>query len=53
MLSTEVDELIELMDRVLVFREGELFAELTQAQLSRSALVSAFFGYDDGQAVSK
>ena len=53
MLSTEVDELIELMDRVLVFREGELFAELTHAQLSRSALVSAFFGYDDGQAVSK
>ena len=53
MLSTEVDELIELMDRVLVFREGELFAELTQAQLSRSALVSAFFGYDDGRAVPK
>ena len=28
MLSTEVDELIELMDRVLVFREGSVFAEL-------------------------
>ena len=28
MLSTEVIELVELMDRVLVFREGELFREL-------------------------
>jgi ABC-type sugar transport system ATPase subunit len=52
MLSTEVDELIELMDRVLVFREGELFAELSREQLSRGALVAAFFG-EAGREVSE
>ncbi len=44
MLSTEVDEHVELMDRVLVFREHELSVELPREQLSRDALVSAFFG---------
>jgi ABC-type sugar transport system ATPase subunit len=44
MLSTEVDELVELMDRVLVFRESELFAELTREEASREALIGAFFG---------
>ena len=44
MLSTELDEHIELMDRVLVFRDHELFREITQASLSRHALVAAFFG---------
>jgi ABC-type sugar transport system ATPase subunit len=44
MLSTEVDEHVELMDRVLVFREHELFREIDRASLSRQALVSAFFG---------
>jgi ABC-type sugar transport system ATPase subunit len=50
MLSTEVDELVELMDRVLVFRERELFAELSREQLSREALISAFFGDDEGRS---
>ena len=44
MLSTEVDEHVELMDRVLVFREHELFRELDRSELSRNALVGAFFG---------
>jgi ABC-type sugar transport system ATPase subunit len=44
MLSTELDEHVELMDRVLVFREHELFCELERDELSREALVSAFFG---------
>jgi ABC-type sugar transport system ATPase subunit len=44
MLSTEVDEHVELMDRVLVLREHELSRELDRAELSRDALVSAFFG---------
>jgi ABC-type sugar transport system ATPase subunit len=44
MLSTEVDELIELMDRVLVFREGSVFAELGRDELSRERLVASFFG---------
>ncbi|HVV58333.1 MAG TPA: sugar ABC transporter ATP-binding protein [Gaiellaceae bacterium] len=46
MLSTEVDELLELMDRVLVFREHELFAELPRRELERERLVGAFFGSD-------
>ena len=44
MLSTELDEHVELMDRVLVFREHELFREFDRSELSRKALVSAFFG---------
>jgi ABC-type sugar transport system ATPase subunit len=44
MLSTELDEHVELMDRVLVFREHDLFCELDRGELSREALVSAFFG---------
>jgi ABC-type sugar transport system ATPase subunit len=44
MLSTELDEHVELMDRVLVFREHDLFCELGRSELSREALVSAFFG---------
>ncbi|MFE2430709.1 sugar ABC transporter ATP-binding protein [Streptomyces sp. NPDC059373] len=44
MLSTEVDEHIELMDRVLVFREGTLSATLDRKELTRQSLVAAFFG---------
>lgn len=44
MLSTEIDEHTELMDRVLVFREGEVFSELSRAELSRETLVARFFG---------
>jgi ABC-type sugar transport system ATPase subunit/ribose/xylose/arabinose/galactoside ABC-type transport system permease subunit len=44
MLSTEVDEHLELMDRVLVFRDGRPAAELGRAALSRAAIVRAFFG---------
>ncbi|MEU1193222.1 sugar ABC transporter ATP-binding protein [Streptomyces sp. NPDC005859] len=49
MLSSEVDEHVELMDRVLVFREGSLATELTREELNRERLVDAFFG---GAAVS-
>jgi ABC-type sugar transport system ATPase subunit len=48
MLSTEVDEQVELMDRVLVFRDQELSAELRRERLSRHSLVSAFFGLEGG-----
>jgi ABC-type sugar transport system ATPase subunit len=44
MLSTELDEHVQLMDRVLVFREHELFREFDRSRLSRKALVAAFFG---------
>jgi ABC-type sugar transport system ATPase subunit len=44
MLSTEVEEHVELMDRVLVFREGRVNRELARGELSRQAIVGAFFG---------
>jgi ABC-type sugar transport system ATPase subunit len=44
MLSTELDEHVELMDRVLVFREHALFREFGRHEVSRDALVAAFFG---------
>jgi ABC-type sugar transport system ATPase subunit len=44
MLSTELEEHLNLMDRVLVFRSGTLARELTHAEASREALVSAYFG---------
>lgn len=44
MLSTEVDEHIELMDRVLVFDDFECTRELTHSEMTRSALVASFFG---------
>jgi len=47
MLSTEVEEHIELMDRVLVFRENELAAEFTKGELDRDRLVGSFFS-DEG-----
>ena len=50
MLSSEVDELIELMDRVVVFREGTVFAELPRHRLTRNGLVARFFGHDDEEA---
>jgi ABC-type sugar transport system ATPase subunit len=44
MLSSEVDEHVELMDRVLVFRENSVFAELPRERLKRTSLTAAFFG---------
>jgi ABC-type sugar transport system ATPase subunit len=49
MLSTEVDEHVELMDRVVVFREGAAFCTLAREQLTRTALVRAFFGQGAGR----
>jgi ABC-type sugar transport system ATPase subunit/ribose/xylose/arabinose/galactoside ABC-type transport system permease subunit len=50
MLSTEVDEHLELMDRVLVFREGAPAAEVDRESLTRAALVTEFFGPADADA---
>jgi ABC-type sugar transport system ATPase subunit len=47
MLSTELIELVELMDRVLVFREGELFRELPREGLTRARLVASYFGREE------
>jgi ABC-type sugar transport system ATPase subunit len=44
MLSTEIDEHLELMDRVLVFREGGVVSDIARDDLSRNGLVASFFG---------
>ncbi|WP_324650618.1 sugar ABC transporter ATP-binding protein [Georgenia sp. H159] len=44
LLSTEVDELVHLADRVLVFEDGEVSADLTGEEITREAIVSAYFG---------
>ena len=46
MLSTEVDELVELMDRVLVFKDHRLEVELDRGQLTRELLVASYFGQE-------
>jgi ribose/xylose/arabinose/galactoside ABC-type transport system permease subunit/ABC-type Mn2+/Zn2+ transport system ATPase subunit len=51
MLSTEVDEHLELMDRILVFRDGEPAAELGSEGLTRTAIVREFFGPAEDAAV--
>ncbi|HZZ55016.1 MAG TPA: sugar ABC transporter ATP-binding protein [Trebonia sp.] len=43
-LSTEVDELVQLADRVIVFRDHEAVAEIPRSALSREAIVAAYFG---------
>lgn len=45
LLSSEVEELIELVDRVLVFRDQEVFAELGSGDLSSDTIVAAYFGH--------
>ncbi|MFV0434027.1 MAG: sugar ABC transporter ATP-binding protein [Leucobacter sp.] len=44
MLSTEVDEHIELMDRVLVFDDFECTREFAHSEMTRNNLVASFFG---------
>ncbi|MDE0545991.1 sugar ABC transporter ATP-binding protein [Microbacterium sp. C7(2022)] len=50
MLSSEVEELVELVDRVLVFRDQAVFAEIPREQLTSEAVVAAYFGQQIGQA---
>ncbi|WP_345068274.1 sugar ABC transporter ATP-binding protein [Leifsonia kafniensis] len=50
MLSSEIDEHLDLMDRVLVFREQSLFAEIAHNELTREKLVAAYFGQEEGNA---
>jgi ABC-type sugar transport system ATPase subunit len=44
LLSTELEEHIELLDRVLVFREHAVVDELTGPRLTRQSLLAGFFG---------
>lgn len=50
MLSSEVDELVELVDRVLVFRDQRVFAEIPRESLTTEAVVAAYFGQQIGSA---
>ncbi|KAB1652849.1 sugar ABC transporter ATP-binding protein [Pseudoclavibacter chungangensis] len=50
MLSSEVDELVELVDRVLVFRDQAVFAEIPRKSLTTEAVVAAYFGQETGAA---
>jgi len=50
MLSSEVEELVELVDRVLVFRDSEVFAEIPRKSLTMDAVVAAYFGQQIGSA---
>jgi ABC-type sugar transport system ATPase subunit len=43
-LSSEVDELVDLADRVLVFRDQTVFAEIPHTGLSTESIVAAYFG---------
>ncbi|WP_051808255.1 sugar ABC transporter ATP-binding protein [Actinoplanes subtropicus] len=43
-LSSEVDELVHLADRVLVFKDGRVSALLQGDEVTRSAIVAAYFG---------
>jgi ribose transport system ATP-binding protein len=44
LLSTEVEEFLRVCDRVLVFREGHVFAELPREMMSMSSIIAAMFG---------
>lgn len=44
MLSSEVDELVHLMDRVVVLHDGAVSAELDGDHVTADAIVAAYFG---------
>src|SRR5262249_53766084 len=43
-LSTEIEEIVALCDRVLVFREAEVFATLSGEPLTGDNVIAAMFG---------
>ncbi|MCG2621975.1 sugar ABC transporter ATP-binding protein [Arthrobacter sp. I2-34] len=43
-LSSEVEEHVELVDRVLVFRNQSVSAEIGRAEIGNQAIVAAYFG---------
>jgi ABC-type sugar transport system ATPase subunit len=45
MLSTELEEHLSLMDRILVFHAGSCVSELSRDTVSRERLVAAYFGH--------
>ena len=43
-LSTEIEEVVRLCDRVIVFREQQIAARLTRPKLSSELVIAAMFG---------
>jgi ABC-type sugar transport system ATPase subunit len=43
-LSTEIEEVLRVCDRVLVFREGEVSAKLDRSAMSQDSVIAAMFG---------
>ena len=43
-LSTEIEELLRLCDRVLVFREQRVIARLAGDEISHDGVIAAMFG---------
>ncbi|MCY6381948.1 ATP-binding cassette domain-containing protein [Hoeflea prorocentri] len=48
LFSTELDELVELCDEVLVFRDAGIFSTLPRAELSLDGLMQSMFGQGEG-----
>jgi ribose transport system ATP-binding protein len=46
-LSTEIEEILQLCDRVLVFREQAVARELAGAELQMHRVIAAMFGQED------
>lgn len=46
-LSSEVEEIVELVDRVVVFRGNEVSAHLTGDQMTSAGVVAAYFASED------
>ncbi|NLD46458.1 MAG: sugar ABC transporter ATP-binding protein [Clostridiaceae bacterium] len=46
-LSTDVEELIHLVDRAWIFRDGAFEAEIQREKLTSNAVIAAFFGHKD------
>jgi ABC-type sugar transport system ATPase subunit len=47
MLSTELEEHLSLMDRILVFHAGSCVSELSRDTVTREQLVAAYFGHQE------
>ncbi|MBC7814214.1 MAG: sugar ABC transporter ATP-binding protein, partial [Burkholderiales bacterium] len=47
-LSTEIEEILQLCDRVLVFRNQHVFKELDRSQMTMRHIVECMFGNTDG-----
>ena len=45
-LSTEIEEILQLCHRVLVFREQGVFAELGRSSMTMDRVIAAMFGQE-------